>query len=53
MHEAGSHPDTGLYGPSVMSGELILSEPSPGQGTFAAEPSPQAPPLIGAGERAG
>ena len=23
MHEAGSHPETGLYGPSVLSGELI------------------------------
>ncbi len=23
MHEAGSHPDTGLYGPSVLSGEMI------------------------------
>jgi len=28
MHEAGSHPETGLYGPSVLSGELVPpSEP--------------------------
>ena len=30
MHEAGSHPETGLYGPSVLSGELIpFPEPAP------------------------
>jgi flavin reductase (DIM6/NTAB) family NADH-FMN oxidoreductase RutF len=30
IHEAGSHPDTGLYSPSFLSGELIPSaEPDP------------------------